>query len=56
MASTPARFLLVVSLVHAAPVDDEEAHRIVDACQTIRNCPGICTDVAVHDETCRGVH
>jgi hypothetical protein len=29
--------------VYAAPVDNEEAlhHRIVDACQTIRNCPGI---------------
>jgi hypothetical protein len=30
-------------LVYAAPVDDEEAlhHRIVDVCQTIRNCPSI---------------
>jgi hypothetical protein len=30
-------------LVYAAPVDNEEAlhHRIVDGCQTIRNCPGI---------------
>jgi hypothetical protein len=29
--------------VYAAPVDNEEAlhHRIVDACQTIRNYPGI---------------
>jgi hypothetical protein len=31
------------SLVYAAPVDNEETlhHRIVDACQTIRNCPRI---------------
>jgi hypothetical protein len=31
------------TFVYAAPVDNEEAlhHRIVDACQTIRNCPGI---------------
>jgi hypothetical protein len=31
------------SLVYATPVDNEEAlhHRIVDACQTIRNFPGI---------------
>jgi hypothetical protein len=31
------------TLVYAAPVDNEEtfAHRIVDACQTIRNYPGI---------------
>jgi hypothetical protein len=31
------------TLVYAAPVDNEEAlhHRTVDACQTIRNCPGI---------------
>jgi hypothetical protein len=31
------------TLVHAAPVDKEEAlhHRILDACQTIRNYPGI---------------
>jgi hypothetical protein len=28
-------------LVYAAPVDNEETHRTVDACQTIRNCPGI---------------
>jgi hypothetical protein len=29
-------------LVYAAPVDNEETlHRIVDACQTIRKCPGI---------------
>jgi hypothetical protein len=30
-------------LVYAAPVDNEEAlyHRIVDACQTMRNFPGI---------------
>jgi hypothetical protein len=29
--------------VYAAPVDNEETlhHRIVDACQTIRNCSGI---------------
>jgi hypothetical protein len=29
--------------VYAAPVDNEEAlhHRTVDACQTIRNCPGV---------------
>jgi hypothetical protein len=31
------------TVVYAAPVDNEEAfhHRTVDACQTIRNCPGI---------------
>jgi hypothetical protein len=31
------------TLVYAAPVDSEEAlhHRIVDACQTIHNCPSI---------------
>jgi hypothetical protein len=31
-------------LVYAAPVDKEETlhRRIVDACQTIRSCPGIC--------------
>jgi hypothetical protein len=31
------------TLVYAAPVDNEEAlhHRTVDACQTIRNYPGI---------------
>jgi hypothetical protein len=30
------------ALMYAAPVDNEETlHRIVDACQTIRNCPGI---------------
>jgi hypothetical protein len=31
------------TLVYAAPVDNEEVlqHRIVDACQTIRNCPSI---------------
>jgi hypothetical protein len=30
------------TLVYADPVDNEEAlHRIVDACQTIRNYPGI---------------
>jgi hypothetical protein len=30
-------------LVYAAPVDNEETlhHCMVDACQTIRNCPGI---------------
>jgi hypothetical protein len=30
-------------LVHAAPVDNEEAlhHRIVDACQNVHNYPGI---------------
>jgi hypothetical protein len=29
--------------VNARPADNEEAlhHRIVDACQTIRSCPGI---------------
>jgi hypothetical protein len=27
--------------VSTAPVDNEEAHRIVDACQTIRNYPGM---------------
>jgi hypothetical protein len=33
----------IKTLVHAAPVDNEEAlhHRTVDACQTIRNYPGI---------------
>jgi hypothetical protein len=51
MASTLARFessgFLPVgtpeTLVYGAPIDNEEAlhHRIVDACQTIRNCPGI---------------
>jgi hypothetical protein len=51
MASTVAKlessgFLPVgtpKTLVYAAPVDNEEAshHRIVDACQTIRNYPGI---------------
>jgi hypothetical protein len=31
------------TLVCAAPLDNEEAlhHRTVDACQAIRNCPGI---------------
>jgi hypothetical protein len=31
------------TFLYAAPVDKEEAlhHRTVDACQTIRNCPGI---------------
>jgi hypothetical protein len=31
------------TLVYVAPVDNEETlhHRTVDACQTIRNCPGI---------------
>jgi hypothetical protein len=31
------------TLVYAAPVDDKEPlhHRIMDACQTICNCPGI---------------
>jgi hypothetical protein len=31
------------SLAYAAPVDNEETlhHRVVDACQTIRSCPGI---------------
>jgi hypothetical protein len=28
-------------VVYAAPVDNEEAHRIVDACQTTCNYPGI---------------
>jgi hypothetical protein len=41
----PARFYLwrhLTTLVYAAPVDNEEAlHRIVDACQTVRNFPGI---------------
>jgi hypothetical protein len=27
--------------VYAAPVDNEEAYPTVDACQPIRNCPGI---------------
>jgi hypothetical protein len=33
----------VTTLVYAAPVDNEDVlhHRIVDACQIIRNCPGI---------------
>jgi hypothetical protein len=33
----------LATLVYAAPVDNEEAlrHRILGACQTIRNCPGI---------------
>jgi hypothetical protein len=29
------------ALVYAAPVDSEEAHRTVDACQTISNYPAI---------------
>jgi hypothetical protein len=29
------------NLVYADPVDNEEEHRIVDACQTIRNYPGV---------------
>jgi hypothetical protein len=29
------------SLVYAAPVDNDEAHHIVDACQTVRNYPCI---------------
>jgi hypothetical protein len=47
MASTLAQFESPVGtpkpLVYAAPVDTEEAlhHRTVDACQTIRNHPGI---------------
>jgi hypothetical protein len=51
MASTLTRFesfrFLPVgalrTLAYAAPVDNEEAlhRRIVDACQTIHNCPGI---------------
>jgi hypothetical protein len=51
MASTYNRFessrFLPVGIpktrVYAAPVDNEEAlhHRIVVACQTISNCPGI---------------
>jgi hypothetical protein len=48
MVSTLARFDFYLwghlkPLVYAAPVDNEEAlhHRIVDACQTIRNYPGI---------------
>jgi hypothetical protein len=51
MATTLARFessgFLPVrtpkALVHAAPVDNEQAlhHRIVDGCQTIRNYPDI---------------
>jgi hypothetical protein len=38
----PLNFYLWVHL-NATPVDNEETHlrRIVDACQTIRNCPGI---------------
>jgi hypothetical protein len=28
-------------LLYATPADNEEAHRIVDACQTIRNHPAI---------------
>jgi hypothetical protein len=51
MASTLTTFNRVVfypwkhlkTFVYAAPVDNEETlhHRTVDACQTIRNCPGI---------------
>jgi hypothetical protein len=51
MASTLARFEssgclhvgVPKSPLSAAPADNEETlhHRIVDACQTIRNCPGI---------------
>jgi hypothetical protein len=51
MASTLARFDSskfhlrghLETFVCTAPVDNEEAlhHRIVDACQTIRKCPGI---------------
>jgi hypothetical protein len=26
---------------YAAPVDNEETHRTVDACPTTRNCPGV---------------
>jgi hypothetical protein len=40
----PLHFYLwghLTTLVYAAPVDNEEAHRIVDACQTIRNYPRI---------------
>jgi hypothetical protein len=42
------------TLVYAAPVDNDEAlhHRIVDAWQLPRH---LGMDVAVHDETCRGV-
>jgi hypothetical protein len=46
-------------LVYAAPVDNEEAfhHLTVDVLsdypQTARH---LCTDAAVHDETCRVVH
>jgi hypothetical protein len=42
MASTLTKFESTC-LVYAAPVDNEEAlhYRIVDACQTIRNYPGI---------------
>jgi hypothetical protein len=29
------------TFVYATPVDNEEAHHIVDACQTVRNYPGI---------------
>jgi hypothetical protein len=33
----------LTTLMYAAPVDNEDAlhRRIVDACQSIRNCPGI---------------
>jgi hypothetical protein len=47
MASTLARFessgFLHVGTPKTAPVDNKEVlhHRIVDACQTIRNYPGI---------------
>jgi hypothetical protein len=40
----PLDFYLVgrlTTLVYAAPAENEEAHRTVDACQTIRNCSGI---------------
>jgi hypothetical protein len=41
-----------------SPVDNEEAlhHRIVDACQTVRNYPGIYEQMtAVCDDMCWGV-
>jgi hypothetical protein len=44
-------------LVYAAPVDNEEALHIVDACQTTRQLPRhLWTHATARDETCRGVH
>jgi hypothetical protein len=45
-------------LVYSAPVDNEEAlrHCIVDACQAIRNCPGIFERMWWSMTRRRGVH